>query len=291
MSSAAKHTIHIVVGPTASGKSARAIALAQQHNGVVINADSMQIYDGLAMLTAQPSAKDKETVTHLLYGILHPDEQCSAGKWRTMAGAAIEETLQQNKTPIIVGGTGLYIKALLEGLSEMPQTPPDIREATNKLYEELGSPGFHEALKKRDPEMAARFHPNHSARLIRAWEVLEHTGRSLGEWQKEAKHTPPANWEFEIHKIMPERKELHARCDKRFLQMVEGGVLEEVSAFNKQIKDGKIVGDGLLTKALGYKALSAHLARKIGLEEAILKAQAETRQYAKRQVTWFKNQL
>lgn len=291
MNNAARHTIHIVVGPTASGKSARAIELAKQYDGIVINADSMQIYDGLPMLTAQPTANDKEIVPHVLYGALHPDEQCSAGKWRLMAGAAIEDALQKNKTPVIVGGTGLYIKALLEGLSEMPLTPPEIREATNKLQAELGNPGFHEALAKRDPVMAARFHPNHTARLIRAYEVLDHTGRSLSEWQKEAKHTPPENWDFKIHKILPERKTLHARCDERFLQMLENGVLEEVSAFNRQIKDGKIAADCLLAKSLGYRPLRDHLAGKISLEEAIMRAQAETRQYAKRQVTWFKNQL
>jgi tRNA dimethylallyltransferase len=292
MSNSGKNTvIHIVAGPTAGGKSAFALNLARQCGGVVINADSMQIYDGLAILTAQPSDADKKSIPHLLYGALHPNENCSAGIWREMAGEAIGDVLKQNKTPIVVGGTGLYIKALLEGLSDIPQTPADIREAVVRKQKEFGNPGFHEELKKRDPVMAARFHPNHTARLVRAWEVLEHTGRSLADWQKEAKLAPPAHWRFEIHKIMPDRAELHRRCEDRFLKMLDHGALEEVSAFNRRTRSGDVRPDALLMNALGYKALRDHLAGKITLENAIVKAQAQTRQYAKRQVTWFRNQL
>ncbi len=286
-----KSVIHIVIGPTASGKSALALDLARKYDGIVINADSMQIYDGLPTLTAQPSPEEKKSVLHVMYGLLHPHEHCSAGKWREMAGAEIESAFTKNKTPIIVGGTGLYIKALLEGLSKMPLTPPEIRDVANALHKKLGNPGFHEELKKRDPVMAARFHPNHTARLIRAWEVLEHTGRSLAEWQKETKLAPPAHWQFEIHKIMPQRAELHRRCDERFLKMLDHGVLEEVGGFTRRIKSGEVKSDCLLAKSLGYRPLRDHLDGKITLPEAVIKAQAETRQYAKRQTTWFKNQI
>lgn len=286
-----KHTIHILVGPTAGGKSARAVELARALNGVVINADSMQIYTDLPLLTAQPSAEEKSLAEHKLYGILHPNDPCSAGKWRALAAAAIEETFAQNKTPIVVGGTGLYIKALMEGLSVMPQTPPDIRAAIMKKYETLGNPAFYEEFKKHDPEMAARFHPNHSARLIRAWEVLEHTGRSLADWQREAKDAPPAHWNFNVEKIMPDRETLMRRCDQRFDRMIAAGALDEARAFNARIESGEIDENTLLGKALGYAPLRDYLHNQITLEAAIERAKTDTRSYAKRQVTWFKNQL
>jgi tRNA dimethylallyltransferase len=283
--------ILVIAGPTASGKSALALEKAQALDGVIINADSMQIYKELPILTAQPDEQDKQKTQHLLYGALHPDDPCSAGRWREMAGEAIEDVLKSGRTPIIVGGTGLYIKALLEGLSGIPPVPAEIREAASRKQEELGNPGFYEELKKRDPVMAARFHPNHTARLIRAWEVLEATGRSLAEWQKESRLAPPDHWHFEIHKIMPEREELIRRCDERFLKMLENGVLEEVKNYSAKIGAGEIKQDVLLNKALGLRPLRDYLETGLPLVEATARAQAETRRYAKRQVTWFRHQL
>ncbi len=283
--------IHIVCGPTAGGKSAYALDLAQKMDGVIINCDSMQIYNGLALLAAQPSATDKQKIPHKLYGALHPDEVCSAWKWCTMASAAIEETFAENKTPIIVGGTGLYITALTQGLSPIPVVPDAIRKAANKKQKELGNPAFYEELKKRDPETAAIYHPNHTARLVRAWEILEATGKSFLSWQKEPRIPPPPHWRFEFHKIIPEREELIRRCDMRFLQMIEQGVLKEVSNFIEDMGRGYIAPSAPLTKALGFKPLKRHLEGEIKLEEAILLAQNETRRYAKRQTTWFRNQL
>lgn len=283
--------IHIVAGPTASGKSAFALNLARQKNGVVINCDSMQIYDGLPILTAQPSEKDKSIAPHKLYGTLHPREHCSAGLWREMAIKEIESAAANGQVPIICGGNGLYIKILMEGLSPIPDIPPDIRTAAVQKQQELGNPGFYEELKKRDPVSAARFHPQHTARLIRAWEVLEATGRTLPDWQQETKSAPPEHWQFEIHKIMPEREELYRRCDERFLKMLQQGALEETRDFAAKIESGDVPESALLTKALGFRPLRDHLSGKIQLDQAINLGQTETRQYAKRQVTWFSNQL
>jgi len=184
-----KQTIHIIGGPTASGKSARAIELAEekateQKDGVIINCDSLQIYDGLHLLTAQPPEEDLNRARHLLYSHLHANESCSAGNWRELVEPIIHDVLSKGQTPIIVGGSGLYIRALTDGLSPMPDVPQAVRDATMAKHQELDNPAFHEELAKRDPEMAARFHPFHTARLLRAWEVLEATGKSLAEWQK-----------------------------------------------------------------------------------------------------------
>ena len=283
--------VYIIAGPTASGKSARAIDIAQQQNGVVINCDSLQIYDGLPILTAQPSEADRESIPHRLYAHLHPNDPCSAGNWREMAEPIIREVHATGKTPIVVGGTGLYIKALTDGLSPMPDTPPEIRAKAKALMDELGSHAFHAELTKRDPEMAARFHPSHTARLVRAWEVLEATGKSLAEWQRLERLAPPDDWDFKIEIIIPERSELRARCDARFEIMLRNGALNEVKAFAERIDTGEVRPDVPLTKALGYKELLAYIRGEISLDEAIEKAQNRTKRYAKQQVTWFRNQL
>lgn len=283
--------IHIVAGPTASGKSAKALELARVLDGVVINCDSLQIYGALPILSAQPSAADHDAAPHRLYGALHPNEVCSAGNWREKAILAIEEVLSAGKAPIICGGTGLYIKALTEGLSPIPDIPEEVRARAIALQKGLGNPAFHAALEKRDPVMAARFHPFHTARLVRAYEVIEATGRSLAEWQDIEREGPPAHWRFEIHKIMPERDELRARCDARFDWMMENGVLDEVAAFDARLEAGEVAEGVPITKALGFKPLRAYLRGEISRDEAVERAKGETRRYAKRQITWFRHQL
>lgn len=287
-----KKHIHIVAGPTASGKSARALEIAREHDGVIINCDSLQIYDGLPALTAQPSEQDIEAVPHLLYSYLHPNDVTSAGNWRELVLPFIEEVLAQEKTPVICGGSGLYIKALTQGLSPMPDVPEDVRERVVARYEQIGAEAFYDDLKARDPVMAARFHVNHKARIIRAMEVLEATGQSLAEWQKLERVGPPENWEFTTEIIMPEREELYRRCNERFVHMVEkGGALEQVKAFAARIDSGEVNEGVPLTKALGFKQLRSYLFGEMSLDEAIVLAQGETRRYAKRQSTWFRNQI
>ncbi|MEM7679915.1 MAG: tRNA (adenosine(37)-N6)-dimethylallyltransferase MiaA [Pseudomonadota bacterium] len=284
-------TIHIIAGPTASGKSARAVELARGVNGVIINCDSKQIYNAMPILTAQPSAEEQEDIPHRLYGHLHPNDVCSAGNWREMVEPVIEDVLEAGQTPIICGGTGLYIKALMEGFSPIPDIPQAVRDATNKMHAKLGNPAFHGALKKRDPVMAQRLHEYHTARLIRAWEVIEATGKSLAEWQKVEPIKPPEHWNFEVELIIPERETVRARCHTRFVEMVEQGALEEVEDFQKRIDNGEVRDDIPLARAHGFRFLRSFQRGEISKDEAIEKSVTETRQYAKRQVSWFRNQL
>ena len=283
--------IFIIAGPTASGKSATALDIAEKHNGVIINCDSQQIYDGLPILSAQPPEEDKKRAPHRLYAALHPNDVCSAGNWREIAEPVIQEVIANDQTPVICGGTGLYIKALIEGLSPMPDIPDEVRNAVVARYDEIGAEEFYKDLESRDPEMAARFHVNHKARIIRAMEVLEATGRSLADWQKEERQAPPSEWNFEIHKIIPERETLYARCNERFEWMVDNGALEEVEEFDQRLQSGEVKDGVPLTKALGFKELRAYLRGEMSKEDAIEKSQALTRNYAKRQTTWFRNQL
>ncbi len=286
-----QHKIHIVAGPTASGKSATAMELASAHNGVIINCDSQQIYDGLPILSAQPSNEDKAQTPHRLYAELHPNDVCSAGNWRELVEPIIEDVIAEGHTPIICGGTGLYIKALIEGLSPMPDIPDEVRERVVQRYEDIGAEEFYKDLQTRDPVMAARFHVNHKARIIRAMEVLETTGKSLSIWQEEDRQAPPAHWQFEIHKILPERETLYNRCNERLIWMIENGALEEVEDFDKRLQSGEIKDGVPLCKALGFKEFRSYLNGEISKDEAIETAQTITRRYAKRQVTWFRNQL
>lgn len=283
--------ISIIGGPTASGKSAKALELAQARGGAVINCDSMQIYDGLPLLTAQPSAADREAAPHYLYGALHPNEMCSAGRWQRMAVPLIQQLLDEGIAPIICGGTGLYIKALTEGLSPIPDIPLEVKQRGDALMAEMGVPAFHAMLEARDPLIAGRFHENHSARLLRAWEVLEHTGRSLASWQQEPRQGAPDGWEFEFEFVMPDRAVLYDRCNRRFEMMLEQGAVQEAEDFAAQIEAGHVDGHCLLTKALGYKALLSYARGDIDLDTAKAQAQQETRRYAKRQMTWFRNQF
>ena len=283
--------IKVIAGPTASGKSALAIETAQACNGVIINADALQVYDALPVLTAQPSDTDKAQVSHLLYNVIPPTEICSATRWTDMAVKAIKDTLAQDKTPILVGGTGLYLKTLMEGLSPVPDIPPDIRSMMIERQKEMGNPAFHAAFKQHDPIMAARLHPNDTQRLIRAWEVLEATGESLATWQTQPPVPPVPEWQYDVLILNPPRDVLYDRCNKRFLVMMDQGALEETRAYDAQINKGPVISEGGVTQALGFRPLQAYLHGHMSLEQAIEQAQTDTRQYAKRQVTWLRNQV
>lgn len=286
-----KHKIYVVCGPTASGKSAFAMDIARQNNGVIINCDSLQIYDGLPILSAQPSEEDRAEIPHRLYATLHPNDVCSAGNWSEIAQPIIEETIEAGKTPVICGGTGLYIRALIDGLSPMPDIPDEVRTRVVAHHEDVGAEAFYAELKRRDPEMAARFHINHKARIIRAMEVIEATGKSLADWQKLPRTPPPSNWDFEIQKVIPARETLYKRCNDRFIHMFENGALDDVKTFDDRLKSGE-VNDGVpLCKALGFKHLRAYLNNEMPKQDAITASQTDTRHYAKRQTTWFRNQI
>lgn len=278
--------VTILCGPTASGKSALALELAARENGVIINADSMQLYDALPLLSARPGADDLNAAPHRLYGCLPVHEKSSAQRWRDWALDEIDAAIKAGQHPILVGGTGLYIKALCEGFSPIPDVPPDIRTRGVAMQRELGNPAFHAALAQRDPVMAARLNPNDTQRLIRAWEVLEASGQSLAHWQAQAPTPPPGDFHFTVRILTPERDWLYARCDRRFDMMMAMGALDEVASGMAVLDD-----DMPITHALGYRPLRDHLKGLLSLEDAITAAKAETRQYAKRQDTWFRHQV
>ena len=275
----------IVTGPTASGKSGLALALARALDGVVINADAMQVYRELAVLTARPQPADCAAAPHRLYGVMPGSEACSAGRWRDMALAEIAAARAAGRVPILVGGTGLYLRALTGGLAEMPAIPEEVRHAARRRHEASGGEAFHGELARRDPVMAARLEPGDSQRLIRAWEVLEATGRSLAEWQDRG-GAPPAPYRFARIVLQPPREALFAACDGRFRAMMEAGALDEVRALAALGLDLALP----VMKALGVPELAAHLRGELDLEAAIAQAQQATRRYAKRQTTWLRTQ-
>lgn len=284
-------TIHIIAGPTASGKSALAITRAQKMNGAVINCDSRQIYNDLPILTAQPSEKDKTLCLHYLYGTLHPNDICSAGSWRDLAVPIIEDCFARGIVPIITGGNGLYIKTLIEGMSPIPSVPDDVRKDAIKKQATLGNPAFYHELKKLDPVTAAQYHPMHTARLVHAYEVLMATGKPLAEWQTMPKITPPDDWKFDITLVMPPRDVLYDRCNKRFFQMIDEGAVEELKSFDQKVEHGEISTTSTLMTTIGADPIRRWKNNEISKEDAIMLAQTQTRQYAKRQVTWFSNQM
>jgi len=279
----------MIAGPTASGKSALAAALARDCNGVVINADSMQVYRELSLLTARPQAGELAAAPHRLYGVLPGSQACSAGLWRELALAEVEAALAAGRLPILVGGTGLYLKAFAEGLNEVPEIPGEIRSAARAELAEVGSPAFHARLAERDPVMAGRLHPGDSQRLLRAWEVLAATGRSLADWQ--AAPSVPAPYRFARLCLLPPRQVVYAACDARLAAMVdpqrEGGALAEVAELLALGLDPALP----VMKAVGVPELAAHLAGETTLEAALALAQQATRRYAKRQITWLRHQF
>ena len=276
----------ILGGPTASGKSALALAIAREFGGTVINADSLQVYRELPILTAQPAAAAQAAHPHRLYGFLTASERCSAVRWTALARTEIEASQAAGRMPIVVGGTGLYLRALRHGLAPVPEIPAAAREAAEQRLAELGKTAFHAELSRRDPEMAARIRPGDSQRMVRAWEVMEATGRSLADWQAR-QDAPRANDgpRFLTLVLMPERAPLYATCDARFRAMVEQGALAEAAALQS-------LDPGLPAfKALGLRELLGYLRGQCTLEAAIAAAQQATRRYAKRQMTWFRHQV
>ena len=274
----------LIAGPTASGKSAAALALAERLGGIVINADSMQVYRELAVLTARPSPKDEALIPHRLYGTVPAGEAYSVGRWLEEAARALAAAGAERRVPILAGGTGLYFKALLEGLAPVPDIPPEIRTAWRERAETLGPDGLHRELASRDPAMAARLRPNDPQRLVRALEVIDATGISLAEWQ--GGETSPVLAADAVQKLVvaPERDALYAAIDARFDAMIAAGALEEVRALVAPDLDPGLP----VMRAHGVRELAAYLRGACSLEEAIAKAKTETRRYAKRQMTWLR---
>jgi tRNA dimethylallyltransferase len=281
-----KSLLHFIGGPTASGKSALAVEIALRENGEIINADAMQVYRGLPILTAQPEPEMKKAAPHNLFEIVDPSERFSVGKWLEIAAKTVDEVSARGKTPILVGGTGLYFKSLEDGLAQIPPIPEPDRAATVALYDKLGTEEFRANLATLDPESAAKLKPNDKQRLIRAYEVVVATGQPLAFWHSQTQSPLSGRFEIIRHPIMPDRSDLYARCDKRFAQMIDRGAIDEVRALMAK----NLSSDLPAMKILGVPQLMAALRGEMKMEEAIVKAQQTTRNYAKRQVTWFKNQ-
>lgn len=275
----------VIGGPTASGKSALALALAERLGGTIINADAMQVYRALAILTARPAAADLARAPHRLYGVLPARERCTVARWRTLALAEIAAAQRDKRLPIVVGGTGLYLKALMGGLSAIPEIPSGLRAEARAKHAALGGPAFHAALQKLDPEMASRLKPGDTQRLIRAWEVIAATGRSLAAFQHEPA-APPALG-FVPLRLLPPREPLYAACDARCRRMLEEGALDEVRALQALELDPDLPA----MKAVGVRELALYLNGELSREAALQRFQQATRNYAKRQLTWFRHQM
>lgn len=274
----------IITGPSGSGKSALALDLAAVVDGVVINADSMQLYRELRILTARPTAEDEARVPHRLYGILAATEVGSVASWCERARAEIAACRRAGQLPIVVGGSGLYLKALTEGLTPLPPIPQEIRRAARTLFAEVGSAAFRERLAALDADAAARLRD--PQRLIRAYEVVLATGRPLAVWQRLHPPVAAVGGPVVTVALVPPRPLLAAALDRRFEAMIAAGAIDEVRALLRLNLDPDLP----LMKAVGVGELAAYLRGEISLPAACAAAKRATRRYAKRQVTWLRHQ-
>jgi len=279
--------VFVVFGPTASGKSSLAMHIAKALNGAVINADSMQIYDAIPTLTAHPTAEDKKEVDHHLYGVFKPHENNSVGIWLRLVDKKIQEVLQDGKVPIIVGGTGMYISALLKGINHIPDIPEEIKEESRRIYREAGVMGLYEKLIMLDPKIDGVISPRDSQRLIRAYNVKRATGLSIVYWWQnpEKKYL---KYNFCKVFVNPPREVLYLKCNDRFIEMMSGPAVEEVVSLRRDYSD---ISGLSLSKAIGLREINDMLDGKVSMNQMIEQSQQKTRNYAKRQITWFKNQI
>jgi tRNA dimethylallyltransferase len=276
----------LIAGPTASGKSALALSLAERIGGTIINADSMQVYRDLRIITARPTAGEEASVPHRLYGHVDAAENYSVGRWLVDAKGALGEAEGQARRPIFVGGTGLYFKALTQGLSAVPPTPAEVRAAVRARLAAEGAQALHAELSRRDPASAARIRPADGVRIARALEVVEATGRALADWHRDGMPPLLPRSAAKMFLDVP-RDELYRRIDRRFEEMLAAGALDEVAALDARGLDPLLPA----MKAHGVPWLRRHLRGEISLAAAAAEGTKDTRHYAKRQATWFRHQL
>ena len=277
--------VWLIAGPTASGKSALALSLAERWGGEIVNADSMQVYDGLSILTARPDATEMARRPHHLYGVADPAEAWSVGRWLRAAIPVLEGIRARGRTAIVVGGTGLYFRALTHGLAEVPVTPATVRDAVEEEFDLGGEAAFRTRLATLDPQAEARIEAGDRQRLVRALAVATATGRALSEWQADTRPTlAETDWRGVV--VEPPRETLYARCDARLAAMIGAGALEEVRGLMARGLDPALPA----MKAIGVAPLARHLDGQVTLAEALAQARQDTRNYAKRQSTWFRNQ-
>lgn len=282
-----KHKVVVIAGPTASGKSQLAIDAALAIGGVVVNADSMQVYQNTPIISACPSAEDKALVTHCLYEIWDAAQNGSVVDWLNLATAEIKNIWQDGKFPVVVGGTGLYLDNLINGMTPIPETSAEVKEKVKKMLAESGVNALHRQLAEFDAETAARLSPNDTTRVRRAWEVYYETEKPLSLWHKQPMNKRLSNAEFFVVKLIPGKEELDERCYLRFERMIAQGALDEVRRLDVRGLDEKLPA----MRALGVPELLGCVRGKTTLEEAVRLGKLHTRQYAKRQRTWFNNKL
>jgi tRNA dimethylallyltransferase len=277
-----KPPLALIAGPTASGKSALALTLAERCGGVIINADSAQIYRDLPIISAAPSAEECARVEHRLYGVLDGPLPCSAADWAAMARREIANVQSDGRLPILVGGTGLYLRTLLDGIAPVPEIDPDVRREVRETPVKLN----YERLSELDPEAATRLNPADTTRVARALEVVLSSGRPLSEWQKQREGGISDRVEVNPLILLPPRDWLYARCDERFALIVELGAVEEVEALLGRNLNPKLP----VMRAIGVREIASFLRGESSLDEMLAAGQQATRRYAKRQYTWFAHQ-
>jgi len=275
----------LIAGPTAGGKSALALRLAETSGGEIVNADSMQLYADLRILTARPSPEEEAAAPHHLFGLADAAEAWSVGQWLRAARDVLAAIAARGRPAIVVGGTGLYFRALTQGLADTPPVPAPVRAETQALYERLGELAFRAVLSAVDARAEQRIAAGDRQRLTRAYEVCLASGRALSDWQGATAPTlPPDAWRGLV--LEPPRAALYARCDARLAAMVEAGALDEVARLLERGLDPVLPA----MKALGVPPFAAHLRGELSLAEAMEQARQDTRRYAKRQLTWFRHQ-
>ena len=278
--------IWLIAGPTASGKSALALRLAQEIGAEIVNGDALQLYADLRLLTARPSVEEEAQAPHHLFGTVDAADGWSVGRWQRAATSVLGDIAERGRPAVVAGGTGLYFRALTHGLADVPQTPAEVRRASAADFDALGEVAFRDRLAQVDTAAEARISPADRQRLSRAWEVYAATGTSLSDWQ--ARTDPalePASWNAVA--LEPPRQALYDRCDVRLENMIDQGALDEVAALAARELDPALPA----MKAVGYRELAAYLRGETSLAEGLDAAQRETRRYAKRQSTWLRGQM
>lgn len=277
-----KPKVALIAGPTASGKTALALHLAKSHNIMIINADSAQVYSDLPKLSAQPTAEEQASVPHRLFGYLDGQTACSAARWADDAKGAIVEAREAGLLPVLVGGTGLYLRTLIDGIAPIPEIDANIRSEIRSLPVETAYARLHSA----DKSMAEALAPTDSSRIARALEVIESTGRSIADWRRDKAGGIGSEVDLLPLILLPPRDWLYARSDRRFDAMIDDGAVDEVEA----LLGRDLPGNAPVMRAIGVPEISAMLSGEISREEAVTRGKIATRQYAKRQFTWFRNQ-
>ena len=277
------NTVYVIAGPTATGKSDLSISLAKKLNGVVINSDSMQVYKNLEILTARPSSNDMKNIDHHLFGFVDGNERYNVERWCNDATQIIKKTTANNLTPILVGGTGLYINTLINGLIDLPSIPESFKIESEKILQKFGKDFLINQIKNIDSDSLKDINLNDTVRLRRIWEVFETTGKKFSEWKRNKNKKFITNYKFKILLFLPNREKNYQNVNSRFIKMMKGGAIEEV----QKLLELNLHESLPVMRAHGVPEIKKYLANESSLDECISKGQQVTRNYVKRQHTWW----